>query len=144
MTAVRLEPSGDIQARGGQRRMLLSTLWVVATLCYLYCDLLGFYDQVIIEQLQSGGAIDGITFTPTLLLGASVLMTIPISLVLLSRVLPQPAARWANVVGGTVMTLVQISTLFTGFTVYYLYFSVLEIALTAGIVWLAWTWRTTD
>lgn len=99
---------------------------------------------MIIEQLQSGGAIDGITFTPTLLLGASVLMTIPISLVLLSRVLPQPAARWANVVGGTVMTLVQISTLFTGFTVYYLYFSVLEIALTAGIVWLAWTWRTTD
>ena len=68
-------------------------------------------------------------------------MEIPIAMVVLARVLPYAANRWANVVAGGIMTVVQVGTLFVGSTtVYYVFFSVIEIATTAFIGWYAWTW----
>src|SRR5690349_22452870 len=44
---------------------------------------------------------------------------------------------WANVGAGSLMTIVQIATLFaTKPALYYVFFSVIEIATTAVIVWL--------
>lgn len=41
------------------------------------------------------------------------------------------------------MTVVQAATLFLGNTrSYYAFFSVIEIACTASIVWVAWRWKT--
>jgi uncharacterized membrane protein len=40
------------------------------------------------------------------------------------------------------MTVVQFSTLFFGTsTIYYVFFSIIEIATTVLIVWFAWNWR---
>ncbi len=91
------------------------------------------------KTLQKFG---GIAITPGFLLGAAILMEIPISMVLLSRILKYPANRWANIVAGTIVTAVQVGTLFMGTpTIYYTFFSIFEIAATALIVWLAWRWR---
>jgi threonine/homoserine/homoserine lactone efflux protein len=67
-------------------------------------------------------------------------MEIPMAMVLLSRVLKYRANRWANIVAGILMTVVQFSTLFLGSspTPFYLFFSVIEIACTSVIVWYAW------
>jgi uncharacterized membrane protein len=80
--------------------------------------------------------------TPGFLLGAAVLMEIPTAMVLLSGVLRYAENRWANIIAGAVMTIVQFSTLFFGSfpPIYYLFFSVMEIACTAFIVWYAWKW----
>jgi len=123
------------------RRVILSTLWIFATLNYLYCDILGFFDAETLKSVLEGHA-GSIQITPAFLLGASILMEIPISLVLLSRVLNYKANRWANIIAGTIMTVVQISSLFVGTVpaTYYLFFSVIEIACTAFIVWYAWKW----
>ncbi len=119
---------------------MLSLLWLFATLNYLYCDVLGFYEPGLVEGIISGN-VSGMPINELFLIGAAVLMTIPISLVLLSRVLPYSAARWVNIIGGTIMTGVHIATLFTPFSLFYLYFSIIEIATTAFIVWYAATWR---
>jgi hypothetical protein len=75
-------------------------------------------------------------------LGAAILVEIFIAMVLLSRVLPYRANRWANIAAGTIMTAVQSVTLFVGIPApYYLFFSVIEIATTVLIVWFAWNWR---
>jgi len=67
-------------------------------------------------------------------------MEIPIAMVLLSRVLNYKANRWTNVIAGVIMTVIQTLTLFAVKpTLYYAFFSVIEIASTAAIVWLAWT-----
>ncbi len=125
------------------RRALLTTLWIFATFDYLYCDLIGMMDPAFLSKLLTG-VVGSITFTPTFLLGASILMQIPMGMVLLSHVLAPGANRRANVVAGVIMTLVQIGSLTMGApTSYYLFFSVFEIACTMAIVWLAWTWRTT-
>jgi threonine/homoserine/homoserine lactone efflux protein len=80
------------------------------------------------------------------LLGAAILMEIPISMVLLSRVLKYGANRWANMIAGAIMTAVQFSSLFFGSspTIYYIFFSILEIACTALIVWYAWKWANPE
>ena len=120
-------------------KAILSTLWIFATLNYLYCDVLGFFDPATLQALITGSA-GNIQLTPGFLLGAAILMEIPISMVLLSRVLKYRANRRANIIAGTIMTLVQISSLFLGTapTNYYIFFSVIEIACTAFIVWYAW------
>jgi len=126
-------------------KAFFSTLWIFATLNYLYCDVLGFFDAVTLKALMEGHA-GSIQITQGFLLSASILMEIPISLVLLSRVLKYGANRWANIIAGTVMTAVQISSLFFGTapTSYYIFFSVIEIACTAFIVWYAWNWANPE
>ncbi|MBL8096393.1 MAG: hypothetical protein JNL73_19600 [Anaerolineales bacterium] len=125
------------------RRALLSTLWIFASLNYLYCDLIGMMDPAFLKQLLTG-VVGSIEFTPAFLLGASVLMQIPMGMVLLSRVLGAGANRWANVLAGTIMTLVQIGSLTLGAPAgHYVFFSAFEITCTIAIAWLAWTWRAT-
>lgn len=124
------------------RRALLSTLWIFATLCYLYCDLLSLMDPNLLKQYLAGNA-GGMEITQGFLVGASVLMLIPISMVLLSRILDYKYNRWANIIAGSIMTLVQVATLFIGeATGYYILFSIVEIAATAAIVWTAWKWQS--
>ncbi len=70
--------------------------------------------------------------------GASMLMTIPIAATLITHIASHGLARLYAVAAGAVMTLVQIATLFVGTsTMYYTYFSIIEIATTATIVWIA-------
>ena len=110
----------------------LSTLWVFAVLNYVYCDVVTLMDPV--KHLGS------VQLTPGFLLGASVLVEIPMTMVLLSRVLEDRVSRWTSICAGVVMTVVQGATLLVGRpTAYYVFFSVIEIATTAAIVWYAWT-----
>jgi hypothetical protein len=120
----------------------LSTLWIFAVLNYLYCDVLTLMDPVLLKQFVAGYA-GGFAITPGFLVGAAVLMEIPIGMILLSRVLRSHRAnRWANIGAGAVMTVVQVASLFagTGPAPYYVFFSIIEILCTALIVWYAWRW----
>lgn len=126
------------------RRALLSTLWLFATLNYIYCDVLTLMDPVYLNRLITG-SVGIIHVTQGFLLGASILMEIPMAMVLLSRVLKNGANRWASIIAGTIMTLVQLLSLFAGTpTIYYLFFSVIEIACTAFIAWYAWKWTQVE
>jgi hypothetical protein len=67
-------------------------------------------------------------------------------MVLLSMTLKYKANRWSNIIAGTIMTIVQFSSLFIGSapTIYYMFFSIIEIACTLSIVWYAWRWRNPE
>lgn len=127
------------------RAARLSLLWVFALFNYLYCDVLGLMDPDSLKGYIDGN-VGGIQITQGFLLSAAVLMEIPIAMVLLSVVLPYPASRWANIIAGTIMTVVQVSSLLLGSgpTAYYLFFSTIEIGCAAFIVWFAWHWRRLD
>lgn len=118
----------------------LMAMWIFATLNYLYCDVVTLMDPDKLKGFLAG-SIGGVDVGPGFLLGASVLVEIPIAMVLLSRVLDDRAARSANLIAGTVMTVVQLSSLLIGApTPYYLFFSAIEIATTALVVRSAWRW----
>jgi hypothetical protein len=111
-------------------KVRLSTLWVFMLLNYLYCDVVGLYDRTFTTNLSQGA-----------LLAASFLMEIPIAMVLLSRVLKRRPSRWANIVAGAFMTVVQFGSFVVGTpTTYYTFFSVIEIACLLFILWTAWRW----
>jgi len=111
---------------------------------YLYCDVLALFDPHILKQLTSETpSIDGIIFDDNFLLSAAILMEIPIAMVILSRVLIYKTNRWANIIAGTIKTVIMIITLFVGDgpSRYYLFFGIIEIVTTAWIVFYAWNWR---
>ncbi len=123
------------------RKALLSTIWIFAVLKYLYCDVLSLMDANLLKQYLAGN-VGGLPFTQGFLLGAGILMEISMAMVLLSRVLPYRANRWANIIAGAITTAVQVASLTLGTsTMYYWFFSIIEITSTALIVWFAWTWR---
>jgi hypothetical protein len=114
-------------------RVLLSTLWLFAMLTYTYGDVVTLMDPI------KHGSIE---LTEGFLLFGSILMMIPISMVLLSRVLKYQANRWANIIAGAFMSVFLAVTLFVAVpTMYYAFFSAIEIACTLFIVGYAWKWR---
>jgi uncharacterized protein DUF6326 len=111
-------------------RTKLSTFWLFATLNYVYADVVTIYDK--------GGNLG---YSQTFLLGASILVEIPMAMVLLSRILKYRANRWVNIIAGAAMTVIQAATLFVAIpTAYYVFFSVIEVATTLVVVWSAWKW----
>lgn len=129
------------------RKIILSTLWIFALANYIYCDILSHMNPEFLKVLMEGGNFPGLpTINQKFLFWAGILMEIPISLILLSRVLNYKANRVANIIAGSIMTLVQIGSLFIGTPeLHYIFFSVIEISTTAFIVVYAWKWRmTTD
>ena len=118
------------------RKALLSSLWLFAMLTYTYGDVVTLVDPIKHGSVQLP---DGF------LLGGSIYMMIPITMVLLSRILKYRANRWASIIAGTIMTITLTLTLFVAVpTMYYAFFTVIEIACTALIVWYAWNWRNPE
>jgi hypothetical protein len=121
----------------------LSLLWIFALLNYLYADVIAVW--AILGAPPSE--------TPHLgewaLAGSAVLMEIPIAMIVASRLLPFRANRLANIIAGSVVTLIN------GFLTFvppligwgrppglpeYLFFATIETVCTVYIVWRAWTW----
>jgi len=122
-------------------RSKLSTLWIVATLNYLYCDVVTLMDPTLLKQFLAGN-VGSVPISQGFLLGAGILVEIPIAMVLLSRILGDRPNRTANIAAGTAMTAVQVLSLVIKTpALYYIFFSVIEIACTSAIVWYAWKSR---
>lgn len=118
-----------------------STLWIFAMFNYLYADVVALMDPEGLKQLLTG-TVGSLHITQGFLLAAAILMETAIAMVLLSRVLPYRANRWANIIAGMLHTAAVISSLFVGTpTLYYLFFGTIEIVCTSFIVWYAWTWK---
>jgi len=125
-------------------RSKLSTLWIFATLNYLYCDVVTLMDPNLLKQFMAGD-IGSVHISQVFLLGAGVLVEIPMAMVLVSRIVSRRPNRWANIAAGATMTIVQLLSLVVKTpTLYYAFFSVIEIASTSVIVWYAWKWRMDD
>lgn len=131
------------ETKNVDRKAIFSTLWIFLLFNFVYADILGMHDASYLQDVLAGEA-DGIKFTPGFLLGASILMQIPIAMVLLSRVLKDKLNRWANIIAATFMAFVQASSLFVGSdpTPSYIFFSSIEIATLLFIVWYAWKWTS--
>ena len=123
------------------RRVLLSTLWIFAMFNYLYADVLTLMNPHGLQAILSGAA-GSMPITPGFLLAAGVLMETAIAMVLLARILPYGANRWANIIVGLLHTLAVLASMFVDTPEpFYLLYGVIEIACTCAIIVLAWTWR---
>lgn len=124
------------------RKAILSTLWIFLTANYIYCDVLSHMEPAVIKELIAG-TIGSIQVTQVFLLTAAIMMEIPFAMIILSRVLKYRANRWANIIAGVIMVAIQIGTMGMGTppTLHYLFYSAIEVACNALIVWFAWSWK---
>lgn len=119
----------------------LSYLWLFALLNYLYCDVVGIMDSSLLKQYITGH-VNGMEISGSFLFAASILMEIPIAMMLISKFASFEFNKWSNLVAGSVMTIVQTSTLLMGTpTAYYIFFSIIEIATTISICYISYNWK---
>lgn len=123
-------------------RTIVATLWLFATLNFLYCDVLGIMYPPDLAGFLAGD-LGGIAVTETFLLGGALLMQVPLSTVLVTRVAPWRVVRIWVPVAAAFMTVVQVGSLFvgTGTTSFYAMFSATEIAAVLVAGWFAWHHR---
>ena len=116
------------------RKMMLSALWIFATLNYIYADVFTLF-------FVPGAQKETATMTAGAVLGFAVLMETAIAMVLLSRVLKYGANRWANIIVGAIHTAAVFFSLFAAPPApFYVFFATVEIVCTLVIIWYAWTW----
>jgi hypothetical protein len=120
-------------------RVKLSALWTSVMLCYIYGDYFDLYRPGKLRGMLEGRMMPLGPVTQGMLLGTSILMAIPSVMVFLSLALKPHPSRWLNIVLGAIYTIIMLVTM-PGAWVFYLFLGVVEVALTALIVWYAWTW----
>lgn len=121
-------------------RYKLAAIWTSVMFCYIYVDYFELYIPGKLQGMLAGKMMPLGAVTQGMLLGTSIMMAVPSLMVLLSLVLKAPASRWLNIILGTVYTAIQLLVISGSGWVFYIGIGLLEAALTASIVWTAWTW----
>jgi len=126
-------------------KTILSSLWIFLTANYIYCDVLAHMESTTLRELING-TVGSIQVTQGFLLTAAIMMEIPFAMILLARVLKYRVNRWANIIAGAIMAVIQVGTMGMGTapTLYYLFYSAIEITCTLFIVWYAWKWTNPE
>jgi hypothetical protein len=117
------------------KKVLFSTLWIFATLNYIYAD-------VFTSFFNPDSLKESATMTQGSVLGFAVLMETAMVMVILSRVLKYGPNRWLNIIVGIIQTA-AVGWSLSGVTPkpYYIFYAVIEMACTLLIIWLALRWR---
>jgi len=122
-------------------KIKLSALWVTVMLCYAYGDILGFMKPGALEHYIKGIGATGAPMTQLTLLAIAIAMAIPSVMVFLSLTLKTKANRWANIILGIFYTcFVALVNFGLEPSYYFMFLSIVEVVLTALIVWYAWKW----
>ena len=117
----------------------LSTMWIFVMLNMIFADILGFMDSTMLKMYLSGHA-EQVTITPTFLLVAAIVTQIPLAMIVLSRLLPDRANRWANIVAAVLTAAYVIGGSSYSGPQYIFMVGVQSLAL-AVIAWSAWSTR---
>ena len=122
-------------------------MWIFALFNYLYADVLALW------ALLGTRPEDTPHLGQLALAGSALLMEIPIAMIVACRLLPLRANRLANIIAGSIVTLVN------GFLTFippliglgrppalpeYLFFATIETVCTSVIIWQAWTWSEAE
>ena len=77
------------------------------------------------------------------LLGFAIIMAVPSVMVFLSLALKPKTNRWTNIILGAIYTMIMLMTM-PGAWTFYIFLGMIEVVLTALIVWYAWNWPSSS
>src|SRR5512133_2295125 len=116
-------------------KIILSATWVVVTLIYLYGDVLRICSGDLAKKPMSDMNLNQFVW-----LGIAVLMLLPILMVFLTLVLPQPVSRWANIILAAFFILFNLVGLPTYPSLYDKFLLAVSIIFNGVTIWYAWNW----
>lgn len=131
--------TGKITTKTIDRKVLLSTLWVVVLINMLKADILSLYIPGAVDELARTA---GETPIPQLMLVGAIMMEISIVMIILSRVLKHGVNRWANIITG----ILTIAFVVGGGSSYphYIFIATVEVVCLLLIIWNAWKWSNSE
>ena len=123
-------------------RLKLSALWTSMLFVFAYVDLFSLYRRDFRADLEAGEVV-GFKINQAFLLGTTVYVVLPSLMVFGALVLRARVARITNLVLATVyVTTIVAGSI--GEWAYYIFGSVIEVALLAAVLYYAWTWPRTS
>ncbi|MDJ0592265.1 MAG: DUF6326 family protein [Pleurocapsa sp. MO_226.B13] len=123
---------------GTDIKALLSTLWIFVLFNMIFRDLHEFGRPGFIEEIMTG-IVNGVQITEELMLLGGIMAEVPISMVLLSRVLNYRINRWANIFAGTITIAMIINNGVKDLDD--IFFTAIEVVALILIVWCAGKWK---
>lgn len=138
MASGKLRP-GALQDMQVPIRLKLAGLWTSLMFCYIYGDYFGLYQPGSLDGMLKGQMGPLGPTTQLVLLATSVMLAIPSVMIFLSLVLKPAINRTANIVLGLLYTVIMLVSM-PGAWVFYIFYGVIEVALSLGIAWCAWRW----
>lgn len=142
MTIETKKTTGTLEDKKVHVKVKLALLWVALMFLYIYNDIFSLYQPGHVADLVKG-QLEGVEFTPALLLGAAILMALPSFMILLSLTLKSKANRLVNIIAGIFHILVLIGTQFVGEGETWWYWrlnELFEALFLVLIIWTAWKW----
>ena len=126
------------------KKSLLSTMWILVTLNYLFRFVFSLYYDVRLTELLNGN-LHGMNVTQGLLLGMSIMMEVPIAMILLSRFLKHKLNRILNIIIPLIMGAIHLLSMSAeGVTLHFYFFSIIGILIYLGIVLIAFKWKAEE
>ena len=116
-------------------KILLSATWVVATLIYLYGDVLRICSGDLAKKPMSDMNLNQFVW-----LGIAVLLLTPILMVFLTLVMPQPVSRWVNIIVAAFFVLVNLVGLPTYLSLWDKFLIAVSMGFNVVTIWYAWNW----
>jgi Family of unknown function (DUF6326) len=123
-------------------RLKLVALWTAVMFCYVYGDYFALYIPGEASKLVSG---DTLLNNPLRVFAASVLMALPPFVIIASVLARASVAKWLNIIFGFIFTAIMILIAVTSIPITpevsaYVFYAVLESAITITIIWQAGKW----
>ena len=142
----------------------LSFLWIFAIVNYIFCDFSTLFNpENFTIVLGTTGVLskDIVVLKQSYLLSYAIIMALPMMMIPLSVFLRYKPNRIANITIGLMMTITIgllmaifleltqfgdqffiyiFSSLFGANTLHFIFFSIIEIATTLAIIWIAFNW----
>ncbi len=121
-------------------RLKLSALWIALMFIYLYNDFFEITRPGYMDELIAGN------IAPSLMVQIEyfaymMIMAIPSLMIFLSLTLKPKVNCWTNIIVGVLYTALQIWTIVGESWAFYIFGVIIEVVLTATIVWYAWKWK---
>jgi len=113
----------------------LAALWIALMLTYLLGDVL----RIFAADFKPGN-ISGMPMGQGMWLVVAAIMLIPIVMLYLSLVLPDPVNRWVNVIAAVALFLFNVVGLPTYPGAYDKFLIVVGLGINVLTVWHAWRW----
>jgi len=108
--------------------------------CYVYGDYFELYIPGKLQGMLQGQMAPLGPVTQGVLMGTAILMAVPSLMIFLSIALPPAFSRWLNIVTGLFYAGIMLLIAVNGGWAFYVFFALVEVALTALVVWSAWAW----
>lgn len=127
-----------LQDRDVGPKVKLAALWASVMFCYIYADYFGLFAPGLLAKMNQGIIPPLGRATDAVMIGVSAMMAIPSVMIFLSVALRARLNRVVNLIAGAAFSAIIGLTMWSG--PHFIFYGVIEIALTLLVMWYAWTW----